>query len=53
MSGREKHDIHVSISHSEGFCELRRRGIEAKLIIEKGPLMYYGMIRYQRKLYRR
>src|SRR5438046_991385 len=31
-----KRDIHVSISHSEGCRESRRRGNETQLIMEKG-----------------
>ena len=33
-----KRDIHVSISHSEGCRESRRRGNETQLIMEKGAL---------------
>jgi len=47
---REKRDIHVSISYSEAFCQLRRRGNEAKLIVEKGGLVYYVMVTYRWKL---
>ena len=34
----EKRDIHVSICHSEGFCESRRTRNEAQLIVENGAV---------------
>jgi len=41
-----KHDIYMSISHSEGFHELRRRGKKAKFNMKKGEQEYNAMTRY-------
>src|SRR5437667_9279772 len=46
-----KRDIHVSISHSEGFHESTRRGNGAKFNIEKGAQERGAMVGYRRKLF--
>ena len=48
-----KRDIHVSVSHSEGFRESRSRRNEAKLIVENGSRERSAMARCRRKLYAR